>query len=108
MTGPAPEGTTPEVEATSMDKAYWIRRKRRAMAAAQAALTSEARLFHYDMAGRHSVRAANCPPFLLVEKGPATTGEAEALRTPRSPSIFRIQPPHPRLPRPSAKSGGDA
>lgn len=108
MTGPAHTGPAPEVEVTNMDKAYWIRRKRTAMAAARAALTSEARLFHYDMAGRHSVRAANCPPFLLVEKGPATAGEAEALKIPRPPSIFRIQPPRPRLPRPPGKPGDDA
>jgi hypothetical protein len=89
-----------------MDKACWIDRKHEAMAAARAALSSEARLYYYDMAGRHSVRAANCPPFLLVEKGPTTPGEAEALGISRHASIFHIQPPHPRAPRPPGKTGG--
>lgn len=81
-----------------MSKAYWIRRKRAAVAMARAATTSEARLAHYEMAGRYSIRAANCPPFLLVDKEPATEGEREALRIPRPASIFRIQPIRPRPP----------
>ena len=41
-----------------MDKTYWLRRKRAAMAAARAAATAESRLIHYEMAGRYSIRAA--------------------------------------------------
>ena len=62
-----------------MDKIYWLRRKRAAMALARAATCSEKRLVHYDEAGQHSVRAAFAP-FLLPKKGPVTEGEREALR----------------------------
>ena len=44
-----------------MEKTYWLRRKRAAMAAARAAGTSESRLIHYEMAGRYSIRAAYAP-----------------------------------------------
>lgn len=77
-----------------MDKAYWIGRKRAAMALARTAATSQKRLDFYEQAGRHSIRAAQSPPFLLVERGPASDGEREALRSPdpssvRPGSIFR-------------------
>ena len=39
-----------------MEKLYWLRRKRAAMA--RSAATSESRLIHYELAGRYSVRAA--------------------------------------------------
>jgi hypothetical protein len=83
-----------------MDKAYWIGRQRAAMALAQGATTSQKRLDFYELAGRHSIRAAQSPPFLLVERGPANDGEREALRSPhpssaRPGSIFR----GPLLPR---------
>ena len=42
-----------------MDSAYWIRRKRASLANAEAARGAVARLIHYDLAGRYSVRAAN-------------------------------------------------
>ena len=42
-----------------MDKTYWLRRKRAAMAAARAAATAESRLIHYELAGRYSIRAAH-------------------------------------------------
>ena len=81
-----------------MEKKYWLRRKRAALAMARAATCSEVRLSRYAEAGRHSVRAAFAP-FLLPKKGPATEGEREALRpgpaSPRSP----IAPSLPPLPR---------
>jgi hypothetical protein len=42
-----------------MGKAYWISRKRASLKAAQNAHGSEARLIHYDLAGRYSVKAAS-------------------------------------------------
>ena len=44
-----------------MEKTYWLRRKRAAMAMARAAKTSESRLIHYELAGRYSLRAAFAP-----------------------------------------------
>lgn len=40
-----------------MEKAYWLSRKRASLKLAQNAAGSEARLIHYDLAGRYSVKA---------------------------------------------------
>jgi hypothetical protein len=40
-----------------MDQEYWLGRKRASMKSAKAATSSGARLIHYDLAGRHSLRA---------------------------------------------------
>ena len=80
-----------------MDKHYWIGRKRAAMRSARAATSAEARLIHYDLAGRYSVKAAHAPPFMLPDKGPATEGERVALQ--------RRLPPRPGR-RGGQKDGG--
>jgi hypothetical protein len=40
-----------------MEKAYWLGRKRASLKLARNAESSEARLAHYDLAGRYSVKA---------------------------------------------------
>jgi hypothetical protein len=40
-----------------MEKAYWLGRKRASLKAAQNAASAEARLIHYDLAGRYSLNA---------------------------------------------------
>jgi hypothetical protein len=40
-----------------MEKAYWLGRKRASLRSAKAATCSEARLIHYDLAGRYSLNA---------------------------------------------------
>lgn len=40
-----------------MDKAYWIGRKLASLEAAQNAVGPEARLIHYELAGRYGVKA---------------------------------------------------
>jgi len=65
-----------------MEKKYWIGRKRAAMAMARAATDAEARLIHYDLAGRYSIKAAVSIPFMLPSKGPASPGEGDALHLP--------------------------
>lgn len=40
-----------------MEKAYWLSRKRASLKLAKNAAGSEARLIHYDLAGRYSVKA---------------------------------------------------
>lgn len=42
-----------------MEKAYWLGRKRASLKLAQNADSSEARLVHYDLAGRYSVKASS-------------------------------------------------
>ena len=80
-----------------MEKKYWIGRKRAAMAMARAATTAEARLIHYDLAGRYSIQAAVSIPFMLPSKGPASPGEGDALQLPipswpRPGRTFRARP----------------
>ena len=89
-----------------MDTNYWTGRKHAAMAMARNAKTAEARLIHYDLAGRYSIRAASSLPFLLPSKGPATPGEREALRTPL-PRPGSISPERPAtLSSPGPIEGG--
>jgi hypothetical protein len=40
-----------------MEKAYWLSRKRASLKLAQNAAGAEARLVHYDLAGRYSLKA---------------------------------------------------
>ena len=40
-----------------MEKRYWLGRKRESLKAAQIAVSAEARLIHYDLAGRYSLKA---------------------------------------------------
>jgi hypothetical protein len=42
-----------------MEKAYWLSRKRATLKLAQEAASSQARLIHYDLAGRYSVKATS-------------------------------------------------
>ncbi len=72
-----------------MEKAYWIGRKRASLKLAQGAASSEARLVHYELAGRYSVKAnsaetqaidlASAVPrsILSVRFGLRAKGEAE-------------------------------
>jgi hypothetical protein len=42
-----------------METAYWLGRHRASLANARAATGGEARLIHYELAGRYSVKAVN-------------------------------------------------
>ena len=42
-----------------MEQGYWLQRKREELALAGQATSARARLIHYDLAGRYSVKAAN-------------------------------------------------
>lgn len=42
-----------------MEKSYWLGRKRASLKQAREASTSLARLIHYDLAGRYSLRAVS-------------------------------------------------
>jgi hypothetical protein len=70
-----------------MDNKYWIGRKRSAMGMARDAATAEARLIHYDLAGRYSIKAAQCLPFATAESRRTAGGERPVLhlRRPESP-----------------------
>ena len=60
-----------------MEKEYWFSRKRASLKSAQTAGSAEARLIHYDLAGRYSLKALSAethaikpadalPPAILV------------------------------------------
>jgi hypothetical protein len=68
-----------------MEKVYWLSRKRASLKLAQNALSSEARLVHYDLAGRYSLKAMSAetlaidladslPPPILANRGNGTLG----------------------------------
>lgn len=42
-----------------MEKAYWLRRKRASLEMARNAASSQARLIHYDLAGRYGLNAVS-------------------------------------------------
>ena len=56
----------------TVEKAYWLRRKRASLKMARKATGPEARLIHYDLAGRYSLNAmaAGSPPIDLPERPP--------------------------------------
>jgi hypothetical protein len=62
------------------------------MGMAREAVTAEARLIHYDLAGRYSVKAAQCSPGWMPDSRRATGGERPVLRLarPQSPSPARV------------------
>ncbi|MEA2998902.1 MAG: hypothetical protein QOH04_3241 [Sphingomonadales bacterium] len=74
-----------------MDSRYWIGRKHSAMGMARDAATAEARLIHYDLAGRYSIMAAQCLPFSAAAGQRGTRGERAVLHQPL---------PEARLPAP--------
>ena len=45
-----------------MERAYWLSRKRASLKLAQSAASSAARLIHYDLAGRYSLKAMSAEP----------------------------------------------
>ena len=75
-----------------MENRYWIGRMRDAMSAARAASTSEARLIHYDLAGRYSLKAAVALPFLAARSVPAADAARPTLhlRGPATPSLAAV------------------
>lgn len=68
-----------------MEKAYWLGRKRASLKAAQIAVSAEARLIHYDLAGRYSLNAlsveaqaidlADALPSAINASGPFISGK---------------------------------
>jgi hypothetical protein len=64
-----------------MEQIYWLGRKRASVEMARTAASSEARLVHYDLAGRYSLRAMSAetvdladslPPPIMANRGKGT------------------------------------
>ena len=53
-----------------MDRAYWLSRNRASLKLAQNAASSEARLAHYDLAGRYSLKAMSAETLDIADSIP--------------------------------------
>jgi hypothetical protein len=69
-----------------MERAHWLSRKRASLAMAENAISAEARLIHYELAGRYSVKAANAlrPQMHLEDEPP--------------PELYAVRQPVPKSP----------
>ena len=68
-----------------MEQAHWLSRKRASVAMAQKAVSAAAKLIHYELAGRYSVKAADAArPQLHLEDAPPP--EVYAVRHLQAPS----------------------
>ena len=65
-----------------MEKAHWLSRKRASLKLAESAAGSEARLAHYELAGRYSVKAASI--------GTPAIAPANALPQPVCASVAKL------------------
>jgi hypothetical protein len=52
-----------------MGQVYWLSRQRVSLKAAQDAVSAEARLIHYDLAGRYSVKALSAETQAIASGG---------------------------------------
>ena len=67
-------------EVDIMEQAHWLSRKRASLLMATNAATASARLIHYELAGRYSVKAADAArPQMHLEDAPPI--EAYGMRT---------------------------
>jgi len=70
-----------------MEKSYWLGRKRASLKLARDAASSEARLAHYDLAGRYSVKASEAATQAIDLAG-ALPGPVDPIRSgPRVKSV---------------------
>jgi len=60
-----------------MEQSYWLGRKRAAGVMARKATSAQARLIHFELAGRYSIRAAHCEPAPLSPGEEAAPPRAE-------------------------------
>jgi hypothetical protein len=70
-----------------MERAHWLSRKRASLGMAERAVSSRARLVHYELAGLYSVKAAEVPrPELHLEDEPPPVINGERKEVPSSPA----------------------
>jgi hypothetical protein len=81
-----------------MEQAYWLTRKRASLRSAETATNSLARLVHYDLAGRYSLKAMSAetlgidladalPPPIFANRGKVALGAMSGRRA-KSPRRF--------------------
>lgn len=77
-----------------METKYWLSRQRAAIAMARAATSSRARLAHFELAGRYSLKAADALPAsglarrMAVSKIIASSRDQEALAAANSDAFY--------------------
>jgi hypothetical protein len=87
-----------------MEKKYWIGRKRSALAMARGAASAEARLIHYELAGRYSIKAAQCLPFVMRRGEPKSGGQRAVLHLPDPAPLRSAEMPLRQLEPPALRS----
>jgi hypothetical protein len=75
-----------------MEKKYWIGRKRDSMGMARGATSAEARLIHYELAGRYSIKAADAERAMLHLPNPDWLVPAPAASRPQEGLEARTDP----------------
>jgi hypothetical protein len=69
-----------------MERAHWLSRKRASIGMAEKAVSSRARLVHYELAGLYSVKAAGAlRPELHLEDEPPPVVNGDGRDVPSSP-----------------------
>lgn len=61
-----------------MEQVYWLGRERVSLKAAQDAVSAEARLIHYDLAGRYSVKARSAETQATIGLGDSSPRDGAA------------------------------
>ena len=84
-----------QIKVTAVDKKYWLARERTSLRMATVASSSRARLAHYDLAGRYSVKAAGTAGAssrierrLSASQAIASTGEGQPLSAATSDAFY--------------------
>ena len=72
-----------------MEKRYWLSRKRASFKSARDAVSAEARLIHYDLAGRYSLKAVSAETQAIDLAELCRRGSTPALATARHPAVLR-------------------
>jgi hypothetical protein len=73
-------------EVDIMEQAHWLSRKRASLLMATNAASASARLIHYELAGRYSVKAAEAGgPHMHLEDAPPIEAYGAGNPRPRSP-----------------------
>jgi hypothetical protein len=71
-----------------MEQAYWLSRMRASKVMARDAADAEARLIHYELAGRYSVKAAQAEkPQLYVNDTPPVVAYARCFGQSEGPTL---------------------
>lgn len=76
-----------------MERKYWLGRERSALSMTEKSTNAEAKLIHFELAGRYSLKALSMEPFILPCEASAAEGERAALTvSPAAPATPSQRP----------------